>query len=104
MTAKKKRVEHYLPLLFEYVEADKQIYGFYSMQQAYYYMHSPTQQATYTHTYYYHPLISKSRCKTYTILSCQYYAESILATVKKNKEGMDKTDSNRGVDSAQFIS
>ena len=49
MTAKKKRVEHYLPLLFEYVEADKQIYGFYSMQQAYYYMHSPTQQATYTH-------------------------------------------------------
>ena len=75
------------------------------MQQAYYYMHSPTQQATYTHIHIIiiH-FISKFRCKTYTILSCQYYAESILATVKKNKEGMDKTDSNRGVDSAQFIS
>ena len=78
------------------------------MQQAYYYtMHSPTQQATYTHIHIIIIIIhfiSKFRCKTYTILSCQYYAESILATVKKNKEGMDKTDSNRGVDSAQFIS
>ena len=78
------------------------------MQQAYYYtMHSPTQQATYTHIHIIIIIIhfiSKFRCKTYTILSCQYYAESILATVKKNKEGMDKTDSNRGVNSAQFTS
>ena len=92
MTAKKKRVEHYLHLLFEYVEQISKFMVSIILCNKLIILCTGLRNRLLQHTYILllSSTLSANSGARHTLYSCQYYAESILATVKqKNKEGME---------------